>query len=96
MELHEPREELRTGSVLPLMALLLAATTVGASELALATTPGLVAGIAVALTALLYWCFNREKLGEWMTETWWLLRMIVPVLIPAGSGMIRQTWKPCR
>ncbi|MGI5817336.1 MAG: permease [Armatimonadota bacterium] len=80
-------EAARPGRVVPLMALLLAATGIGASELPAAATLGALAGIAVALGLLLPRSFDRDELAEWMRETWWLLRMIVPVLVPAVAAI---------
>lgn len=87
MEVHEGETGLRPGRIVPLMALLLAATAIGASELPLRSTLGAVAMIAIALALLLWRRFEADELIDWMRETWWLLRLIVPVLIPAVAAI---------
>ena len=83
IDLREQTRSVNPRRLAPLMGLLLVATTVGASELDLTWTIGALAAIVVALGVILWRCFDRDELAAWMRETWWLLRTILPVLVPA-------------
>jgi len=46
--------------------------------------------VAVLLVVLRYW-YGREEIKEWLGETWWLTKRIIPVLL-AGvfvAGMVK-------
>ena len=66
-----------------LFAALLGLVVYGAWEMA--WTPKIIGMllIAVATAGLLYARFEGDELREWMGETWGLIKLVIPVLIPA-------------
>ncbi len=71
------------GRVWVLFGLLLACVVFGSWEMA--GTPKLLgmAALAIVVVAFALRRFEREEVREWLGETWGLVKLVVPVLIPA-------------
>lgn len=71
------------GRVWALLALLLALVVYGAWEMGLAARAGGMTLIAAATLGLLAARFERGEVAQWLGETWGLLKLVIPVLLPA-------------
>ena len=76
-------EAVPMGRVWALFALLLLLVAYGAWEMGLAAKVGGMAGLAAATLGLLAVRFQRAELAQWLSETWGLLKLVIPVMLPA-------------
>lgn len=73
----------RMGRVWALFALLLLLVAYGAWEMGRPAKLAGMATITAATLALLAARFDRAEIGRWLGETWGLLKLVIPVLLPA-------------
>lgn len=73
----------RMGRVWTLFALLLALVAYGAWEMGLVAKVGGMTAIAATTLGLLAVRFQRAEVAQWLGETWGLLKLVIPVLLPA-------------
>jgi len=66
-----------------LFGLLLAAIVFGAAEVAPATKALGMGGLAAAIGLLLWRRFTGEEVIHWLTESYGLVKLVIPVLLPA-------------
>ncbi len=66
-----------------LFGLLMALVIFGAVEVGVAWKIGGIAAIVASIAVLMIYRFTREDLLSWWRETWYLLKTVIPVLIPA-------------
>ena len=77
-------KERAPGPLVALVGLLLGLVTVGGmNNLTVPCRSGASALLAVGLVLLLRCCFTRAEVREWLTETWRLVKLVLPILIPA-------------
>lgn len=81
--LQSPEQDTGGARVWALFVLLL--LLVGYGAWGLPWTPRLIGcGIlAMAIAGLIWWRFTADDLRNWATETWGLVRLVVPILLPA-------------